>query len=496
MMCHSRMHSIRTKLICAFLFVSALLLISNFTLFYQVNKSIRQINNIYISNTNLTVLSESLNLMHDCLYEFLNTKSDESLTEYYEAEQEYETQVSTLNSEIIDNRMAIMERNIRNMSMSYIDLAEQSIYSRRGQNVKQYKSCFELANINFEYINDSINELNILQFENNSQKYQVLLESLNYLEVVSSVILIVVALTNIIFLVVFSTGIVRPLKILAHNAGLVAKGNFDIQSKDPKTYDEVAIVTIAFNQMAVSLKEYIIKTKENIELEKAMKEHELMMEMHLKEAQLNYLQSQIDPHFLFNSLNIGVQLAILENADRTSLFLDKMAEYFRYNAKKINEEATIEEEIHSVESYIYIVNVRFADNIKFVLDADNKLYSNVMPSMILQPLVENAIKYGVSNIERQGIIMLKIHRMNERIKISVEDNGIGMSNDQIESIMSGGQSKKHSSGIGINNVRSRINLKYGNKGDFWIESDGVDKGTKVFIIIPGGDNNIVQNINC
>ena len=92
---------------------------------------------------------------------------------------------------------------------------------------------------------------------------------------------------------------------------------------------------------------------------------ELIMEGHLKDAQLKYLQAQINPHFLFNTLNAGAQLAMMEGADKTCLFVENMAEFFRYNLKKISQDATIEEEINLVDSYVYILNVRFVGEIRF-----------------------------------------------------------------------------------------------------------------------------------
>ena len=96
-----------------------------------------------------------------------------------------------------------------------------------------------------------------------------------------------------------------------------------------------------------------------------MKERELLMETHLKDAQLKYLRAQINPHFLFNSLNAGAQLALMEDAEKTSIFIEKMADFFRYNVRKTEETATLEEELEAVDSYVYILNVRFAGEIHY-----------------------------------------------------------------------------------------------------------------------------------
>ena len=219
-----------------------------------------------------------------------------------------------------------------------------------------------------------------------------------------------------------------------------------------------------------------------------MMERELLMENHLKEAQLKYLQSQINPHFLFNSLNAGAQLAMMEDAEQTGIFVEKMADFFRYNVKKGQEDATLGEELEAVDNYIYILNVRFAGDIHFSKDVDETLENVRVPSMILQPVVENSVNHGIRDIEWEGKIHLKVTGDADYIRISVKDNGKGMTPEKIESVLSGNKEHKSeegdSTGIGMNNVISRLELYYEEKGLVEINSDGADKGTEVVIYIP------------
>ena len=97
-----------------------------------------------------------------------------------------------------------------------------------------------------------------------------------------------------------------------------------------------------------------------MEKEQALMERELLMEAHLKDARLKYLQSQVDPHFLFNTLNAGSQLAFLEGAKRTQDYVQKVADFFRYTISLKKEDVSLEEEIRMVDTYIYILNVRFS----------------------------------------------------------------------------------------------------------------------------------------
>ncbi|MCR5441034.1 MAG: histidine kinase, partial [Lachnospiraceae bacterium] len=228
------------------------------------------------------------------------------------------------------------------------------------------------------------------------------------------------------------------------------------------------------------------------ETERQLKEKELLMEAHLKDAQLKYLQSQINPHFLFNTLNAGAQLAMLEGADRTSEYVRVMAEFFRYNVKKGFQTVTVGEELELVDNYIYILNVRFSGDIIFEKEIDSSLLNVKMPSMILQPLVENCVNHGIRDMLGEGRIKLSVYPMDDYACIRIEDNGIGMSEDTIEKLMNGQQpdpEKKESNGIGMDNVIARLKLFSENEDVFDISSEGEGKGTKFTIYLKkGGDN--------
>lgn len=281
---------------------------------------------------------------------------------------------------------------------------------------------------------------------------------------------------------------VSPLKNMAETAALVGQGNFNVKMPASDARDELGAVTRAFNTMVENLDIYMAKTKESMEKEQQMMERELLMENHLKEAQLKYLQSQINPHFLFNSLNAGAQLAMMEDAEKTGIFVQKMADFFRYNVKKGEEDATLEEELDAVDNYIYILNVRFAGDIHFEKEVDETVENIRIPSMILQPVVENAVNHGIRDIEWEGKINLSVHRQEENVEICIRDNGKGMTEAQIKSVLEGSSMQEEdrgdSTGIGMNNVISRLELYYEKKNLVEIYSDGPGKGTEVILNLP------------
>lgn len=476
------------KVLLAVVSIMLLMLVINIILYSQINKTIRRMDTVYSSNVDLTELSDSLSDVQEALYAYLSVKTSDSLENYYKSEQTYRNLLENLGNQISSNPTMLLERNIRKMSESYLALAEEAVSAKRGRNVEKYKELYDSSQNLYSYINTYIDELNSQQFRNNSASYQTLREVLEYLEISSLVLMTVMMGIGILMLFGITKGMIEPLTNLAETANLVGQGNFNVKMPPTDSLDEVGIVTRAFNTMVESLEEYIIRTTRSMEKEQQMMERELLMKNHLKEAQLKYLQSQINPHFLFNSLNAGAQLAMLEDAEKTCIFVEKMADFFRYNVKKGLEDASLEEELAAVENYIYILNVRFAGEIHFTRQADERIMDCRVPSMILQPIVENAVNHGIRNIDWEGCIHLEIMEEEGRIFIRIRDNGKGMSQERIQEVLSGqagdGEEQSDSTGVGMNNVISRLELYYNQKNLVEIRSRGENKGTEVILKLP------------
>lgn len=489
-----RKGTIRFRLIIVFIFTTGVVFFVNMFMYYNINNSINTIDKVYVSNVGLNELLDSLSMLHDYVYEYLNTKSTDALENYYRSEQNYRNLIDELKDDITDNNMLIMQKNIKNISLSYLDLVDQAVDAKRGRNIEKYKVMFEEASDMYDYITTYITDLNNEQFKYNSSNYELLRMSLNYLEVISTFVLLVIMAFNIILIVIVTRSITGPLMKLASAANEVAAGKFDLDLVHVNSSDEIEIVTKAFNTMIVSIHEYILKTKESMEMESRMKEKELMMTNHLKDAQLKYLQAQINPHFLFNTLNAGAQLAMMEGADKTCLFIENVADFFRYNMKSFEQDSTIRDEIRLVDNYIYILNVRFSGRIHFYKEIDEAVLDVRVPSMILQPVVENAVNYGIRDIEYEGRICLKVVQENDTILITISDNGAGMDQATIDRIYNTGVHKKaedgrlnntrDSNGIGLGNVINRLRLYYDKEDVFEIKSPGTFKGTSVTLRIP------------
>ena len=484
--------SLVSKIVIEVGMIAVLLFAMNMLFYVRINNSMQKMDNVYASNAELTELSQVFEKVQDNMYKYLKVKNSQTLLDYYQNEAKYRNELEKLNEDNINDPVKLLERNIRKMSETYLDCTAETVAAKRGRNVEQYKRKYDDATKLYRYIQSSIDELNNLMFQENSSTYAVLRAVMRYLEISNSVIMIIIVAGGMLLLIQATRNMFVHLSNMAETAQLVGQGNFHVKMHDTDAQDELGTVTRAFNTMVENLDLYMARTKASMEKEQQMMERELLMENHLKEAQLKYLQSQINPHFLFNSLNAGAQLAMMEDAEQTGIFVEKMADFFRYNVKKGQEDATLGEELEAVDNYIYILNVRFAGDIHFSKEVDESLENVRMPSMILQPVVENAVNHGIRDIEWEGKIHLTVTGDADYIRISVKDNGKGMTQEQIEGVLSGNRERRNeegdSTGIGMNNVISRLELYYEESGLMEINSEGEGKGTEAVIYIPVHEN--------
>lgn len=413
---------IRKKLTAVFLISTLVILLVDILIFTYINNMIEKVDDSYYSNVKLVELENSLDDVRDNMIDYLSTKSSDSMSAYYYAEQNYSNLIKLLNDVICDDNGLMLELSIKNMSINYLDLASGAVDAKRGRNVEEYTKLYEQSETVYGYIYTYIYSLNSMQFQSNTIHYEKLTKFLKSAETICMIVLVVVGFATIVLIAILTANIIDPL------------------------------------------------------------------ESHLTDAKLKYLQSQISPHFLFNTLNAGAQLAMMEGADRTYTYVQNVAEFFRYNLKRDLSSTTLAEEIGLVDNFIYILNVRFANELIYEKDIDDELVSTVVPGMILQPLIENCVNHGLRLVEYEKRISLRVQREGDMICVSVSDNGIGMSQEKINMLLNNqlpeGSEDKDSNGIGVNNVISRLKLFYKREDVVEITSAGEDCGTEVAIYIP------------
>jgi len=473
-------------MICAI--TNVIVFVVNILLILGINSMSNDMEMAYQDNRQLSELSSALSNVQDSMTEYLSSKTSESLENYYKSAQRYQDLSEALSDTVTDRSYDRMERNIKFMSRTYLDVVAQTVEAKRGRNVEKYRTYYENATNLKGDIEAYITNLDLELFVVNSEKYTALSRAFKKFEVAGVFVMTLIMAGNVILISSLINTMIMPLKNLANSADEVSKGDFDTELPVTPYNDEIGIVTRAFNKMVASIKEYIEQLKESMEKERLLQEKELMMTAHLKEAQLKYLQAQINPHFLFNTLNAGAQLAMMEGADKTYEYVQTVADFFRYNVKNNKNDVTVREEVELVDNYIQILNVRFSGDIGYEKQIDKRLLDIKMPSMILQPIVENAVNHGIREMGDKGKISLKVYRDSEDVCISVADNGKGISKDEINRILDGSYEPREqqydNNGIGLDNVISRLRL-YAERSDVVeIHSQGENMGCEFIVRIP------------
>lgn len=284
--------------------------------------------------------------------------------------------------------------------------------------------------------------------------------------------------------------ITRPISKLVHNIQKIKQKDYQIHTV--KSADmEIQLLSNAIVDMAESIQENISYVEERITLEKILLQQEnenLKMNELLIATQLKVLQDQMNPHFLFNTLNLITKMAYLEKAQKTRVLMEKTADLLRYSLDKSNSSSDLSGEVACIKNYIKIQEARFGQRIHFSLTMPDTIPNVVMPGMILQPLVENAVSHGVKDMMDHACVQLSILRKADKIHVVIEDNGKGMESELIERLLEDNEhirldSQSKRTGIGIRNVIMRLKMFYGEDGIVNIESSK-NCGTVMTVIIP------------
>ena len=196
----------------------------------------------------------------------------------------------------------------------------------------------------------------------------------------------------------------------------------------------------------------------------------------LTEARLAALTNQINPHFLFNTLN-SVSTLIRLDPDRARSMIYKLSHILRRLLRKTDNLSPLREEVSFIDDYLAIEMVRFGDKLRFQKEIDERTLDLLVPSMILQPIIENSIKHGLSNKVEGGAVRLRAWLSDARLYISIEDDGLGMQQEKLANLFAG------EGGIGVTNVNERLRVLFGRRYRMTVDSKP-GEGTKTLIEIP------------
>ncbi|MDM8128071.1 sensor histidine kinase [Paraclostridium benzoelyticum] len=250
----------------------------------------------------------------------------------------------------------------------------------------------------------------------------------------------------------------------------IKRGDLSVRFNVEKEEDELDMIAIEIDRMCESLQENIEKTYKS--------------EVKQKEAELNALQAQIKPHFLYNTLEVIRMCALASKNKEVANMIYNLASMFKYSTYNNASDVKLSEMVNYCEMYLNLCCTRYKGIIDYKVDIDEELLDFKVPKFILQPVIENSINHGMAKDRNDNFISIKANMIEEDIELIVEDNGIGISSERMNVIEENlNQNLQKKSSIGLMNINSRLKIRFGDKYGIHIDSEE-NRGTIVKIKIP------------
>ncbi len=448
----------------------------------------------YKSNSELTDFSDNLSLTEKAMENYVNYRTFESIDAFYNSRLKVEDFYESLQDFPSRNEVAHKEYIVHQLTEAFLYYSNLAISAKRANDEEEVNVNYTYAMASFNYLTNQILELNKLRLQQNAERYNDNQNSIIFTNMLSIFFFLFFSVSIFFILYLTITSIMEPLVEISEVSHKISQGDFDIPLFNRTSNDEIGNLCKAFDRMIISIREYIDTIWEKARIEADLKEKEVEMQSLYTDAQLRALQNQINPHFLFNTMNTGAQLAMMENADKTCYFMEQVADFFRYNIQQQSRTASIDEELGLIDNFVYIMKVRFGNRLDFTKEIPEDQFPQKIPSMTLQPLVENCIKHGLK--KSKGKVKLSVEKTDEFIIISVSDNGDGMPENTrkavFEAVASGttrlapevlDDNSTHN-GTGLISVFLRLQLEFHRNDLFDIQKGENGKGTKFVIKVP------------
>ncbi len=349
-------------------------------------------------------------------------------------------------------------QSVSQVRYNNIDFSTYDTQSESIQLQDTFIVSYPLSNVNWKVVG-------FISTEELSQK-------LNEVTKISLLIMVVMLFLSVAAATLISRRITNPITKIIQKMKTVGEGKFDAHLYEAKNAD-LQSLTDSFNSMVNQIdslmKGLVAKEQEKTRLE------------------LTALQAQINPHFLYNTLNSIKWMAVMEKPypalTHAIMSLGKILKYSYENSESL---VMIKDELDFLGSYIYIQKMRYGENIRVKLNIDEILYDHYILKFTLQPIIENAIIHGLAGKKGEGSIEINSYIEGQKCRFEIKDDGIGIKKD----------SEGKFTGLGINNIRTRIELNYGSEYGLGIDSE-LSKGTTVSIVLPligkGGEKQKCMN---
>ncbi|GHV70696.1 hypothetical protein AGMMS49928_19450 [Spirochaetia bacterium] len=487
--------SFRMQMLLSFAGVFIILSLSTAYILFSA-KNLQDISdNMFEQERFIKSIQEDLDRFQAPLLEYLSTRSSNALAQILIDAQSLRAKLPTY-MPVTPGSASLRERELYPLIHSYLNLADRAMEEKRGRNIAAYTRIYdEMASL-LEYINREIESISAERFRGQMDAYGLFIARSGALQFWNLLFIIFVSLFAILILFQSVRRITDPMTRLSAMAAELSAGNFSINDIESETVREMDQVVAAFNKMKNEIRNYIeeIRWQENIKQEYMReKMRNMKMEGMVRHMEIYALQAQMNPHFLFNTINTGMQLAIVEGADRTSEYMDYMAKLFRHIIRNKEIIVPLRHEIEGLEFYFYILRVRFPRNLDLSLDYDESLLDTVKtPVSILQPLVENCIihafKDGSAAEETRSHVSVRAEKQGQRLILSVRDNGNGMEKETAKRLLYPQPIDESSVSrvMGLENVIQRLYFFYPDDPSVVDIETAPGQGTTVIIRIDTG----------
>lgn len=475
--------SIKKKIMGFVIIIIIFLTIQSIYLIQRDYNILNRYNEDNISYLHITQLKKNVVINNNLLNKYFKESTLKNLSNYNDSIIVINKIISKIENNIhtLDEYLAF--KAIENSIISY---QEEANYAIREKNYNIYMNPYN-ANRIYEYIKIYTDELLEVSIKNRNDNYSVLLNNWESSKKISMVLVFVIIIIIIFVGIIFSEYLTRNIKEIIKLQSKMSTGDLEIESYDTNSRDEMGDLNRSFNNMQRSIKKKIDDLNEKAIMERRLYQEELKnleMQKSLNDARFGMLQSQINPHFLFNTLNIISRKAMFDDSIEAVRLIQALSELFRHSMKNASKIISLKKELEIVEEYMYIQKVRYGNRIKFIIENNiGNLEEILIPPLILQPLVENSIIHGLEPKEEPSLLKIVISEVCDKIIIKIVDNGLGMTEQKLHEIMINKKNNQEQSSLGINNVKNRMELFFGRKDCFLIEST-LNIGTSVKIIIP------------
>ena len=399
-------------------------------------------------------------------------ETDKSLKNPYTLIDELRSEFTRLTASTTESESKLwlesLLRNIDTLEKRVDDIVDSiSAGGRYNENIEKLDNNIYILT---ELIQDDIQYYIYYQTRYMDKVTDTLQDQIRRFMVVCSVLIGVLIIVVAVSAVMIVSGIIQPISQLNQATEKIAQGDFNARAQ-ADSEDEVAELAVSFNKMAGSMQSLIDKVKED--------------ERKMRKADLRLLQEQIQPHFLYNTLDTIVWLIESNEPDEAVTMVVTLSDFFREILSKGKEFISIKEEEKHISSYLQIQEMRYRDILEYDIQLDQVIYKYQILKLTLQPVVENALYHGIKYKRAKGCIHIHGEKEGDIIRLTVRDDGVGMDEDELEQLRQQIEKpcQETEKGFGLANVNERIHMYFGPEYGMKIQSQK-GKGTTVEIVIP------------